>query len=75
LLKIYICPKCYNFRIVSRKPDAICFHCGMTLERCDLEYAVYMNMSEEDRNEFRNNLKKRMLSYREKLLQAQTINP
>ncbi len=73
MLKIYICPKCYNFRIVSRKPDAICFHCGMKLEHCDLDYATYMNMSEEERNEFRNNLKKRMLSYREKLLQAHTI--
>ena len=25
MLRIFICPKCYNYRIVSRKPDAICF--------------------------------------------------
>jgi hypothetical protein len=73
MLKIYICPHCYNFRIVSRKPDAVCFHCGMILEQCDLDYGTYMNMTEEERNEFRNNLKKRMLSYREKILNAQTI--
>lgn len=68
MLKIYICPHCYNFRIVSRKPDAICFHCGMPLQRCDLDYSDYINMSEEERSKFRNILKNRLLSYREKLL-------
>lgn len=71
MLKIYICPQCFNFRIVSRKPDAICFHCGMTLQQCELEYVTYMNMTEDERNEYRNNLKNRILMYRDKLLLKQ----
>lgn len=74
MLKIYICPKCYNFRMVSRKPDAICFHCGMTLQLCDLEYGAYMNMTEDERNEYKDNFKKRMLMYNEKLLKVNPMN-
>ena len=60
--------------MVSRKPDAICFHCGSTLEKCELEYATYMNMTEVDRNIYKDNYKKRMLLYGDKMLQAQPIN-
>jgi hypothetical protein len=67
MLKIYICPECYNFRMVSRKPDAICFHCGTVLEHCDIEYATYMNMTEDERENYRNNYKKRILHYNNKL--------
>jgi hypothetical protein len=74
MLRIYICPKCYNFRMVSRKPDAICFHCGMNLVQCDLEYITYMNMTEEERNTYKENFKKRMMLYNEKILQVHSIN-
>lgn len=74
MLKIYICPKCFNYRIVSRKPDAICFHCGTNLIQCDLQYGAYMNMTEAERDEFRNNLKNRLLLYHDKILKAQTMN-
>ena len=57
MLRIYICPNCYNFRMVSRKPDAICFHCGTTLERIDVNYETYMNMTEEERSVLKNNYK------------------
>ncbi len=67
MLRIYICPECYNFRMVSRKPDAICFHCGSVLEKCDLEYATYMNMTEEDRNSYKEDFKNRMKLYHEKM--------
>lgn len=67
MLRIYICPKCYNFRMVSRKPDAICFHCGFTLEKCDIEYLDYMKMSENDRNTYKNNFIQRMKLYKEKI--------
>ncbi|MBP1756520.1 MAG: hypothetical protein H6Q59_2918 [Firmicutes bacterium] len=60
MLRIYICPNCYNFRMVSRKPDAICFHCGTVLESCDVNYDTYMNMSEADRSELKNKYKIRM---------------
>lgn len=69
MLRIYICPKCYNFRMVSRKPDAICFHCGDRLEQTDIEYGAYMNMTENERNTYRENFKKRMLMYKDKLVQ------
>lgn len=73
MLRIYICPECYNFRLVSRKPDAICLHCGTKLNLCDLEYGTYMNMTANDRNEFRLNYKKRMLRYSDSMFHVQSI--
>ncbi len=76
MLRIYICPKCYNFRMVSRKPDAICFHCGSHLDRCELEYVEFMDMAESERNTYREAYKKRIQEYRDKmeaLLQEQPI--
>ena len=67
MLRIFICPGCYNFRIVSRKPDAVCFHCGTTLEKSELEYTTYMNMSETERDDYKENYKKRIKIYSEKL--------
>jgi len=67
MLKIYICPHCYNFRMVSRKPDAVCFHCGTTLEKSELEYITYMNMTEEERDIFKENYTKRVKMYQDKL--------
>lgn len=74
MLKIYICPKCYNIRMVSRKPDAICFHCGSVLELSDLEYGAYMNMTENERNEYKANYKSRMLDYNNKMIKIKPIN-
>jgi hypothetical protein len=71
MLRIYICPNCYNLRMVSRKPDAICFHCGEVLERCDVNYETYMNMSELERNELKNNFKARMTAYHEQMKNSQ----
>lgn len=65
MLRIYICPTCYNIRMVSRKPDAVCLHCGMRLHKSDLEYADFMNMTEEERNLFKEKYKSRMISYNE----------
>jgi hypothetical protein len=53
--------------MVSKKPDAICFHCGEILEKCDIEYNAYINMTEEDRNKYRENYKSRIKLYHEKL--------
>lgn len=66
MLRIYICPKCYNFRMVSRKPDAICLHCGTVLDQIDMKYGDYMNMTEQDRKEFKDNYKKRMMLYKDR---------
>lgn len=74
MLRIYICPKCFNFRMVSRKPDAVCLHCGTVLDRCELEYGVYINMTEDDRNEYKENYKKRMMLYSDKILQVHSIS-
>lgn len=74
MLRIYICPECYNFRMVSRKPDAICLHCGTRLDQCKLEYGAFINMTENDRDEFKENYKKRMRHYNDAMLQAQSIN-
>lgn len=77
MLRIYICPKCYNFRMVSRKPDAVCFHCGSTLEKSELEYVEFMNMTEEERNTYKQSYKNRMQLYHDKIeqmLQEQSLN-
>lgn len=58
MLKIYICPKCHNFRMVSRRPDAICLHCGAVLEQSNLDYRTYMNMTDEERSIYKSNYKK-----------------
>jgi hypothetical protein len=53
--------------MVSRKPDAVCFHCGTVLDKCDLDYITYMNMTEEERIAFKENYKNRVKSYQEKM--------
>jgi hypothetical protein len=63
MLHIFICPNCYNLRIVSRKTDAICFHCGSVLVKCDVNYETYMNMTEADRDNLRESFKARMSLY------------
>lgn len=73
MLRIYICPMCYNFRMVSRKPDAVCLHCGAVLEHSKIEYGVFMNMTENDRNEYKENYKKRMLLYNDKMLKIRSL--
>lgn len=67
MLRIYICPQCYNFRMVSRKPDAVCFHCGAPLVKSDVEYSQYMKMTEEERNQCKENFIARMQQYSSKI--------
>ena len=67
MLRIYICPECYNFRMVSRKPDAVCFHCGTTLDKIELEYVEFMNMSEDERITYKDDYKNRVKLYSAKL--------
>lgn len=74
MLKIYICPKCFNIRMVSRKPDAICFHCGSMLEQSGLDYGAYMNMTEIERSEYKESYKSRMKMYGEKILDIYSDN-
>lgn len=61
MLKIYICKKCYNFRMVSRKKDAICFHCGAALVQCDIDYGTFMSLTEEERGRLKDTYKSRIL--------------
>jgi hypothetical protein len=53
--------------MVSRKPDAICFHCGTPLVRSDVEYSQYMDMTEVQRNEIKEKFIARMQQYNNKL--------
>jgi hypothetical protein len=53
--------------MVSRRPDAICFHCGAVLERCDVNYETYMNMTEVERSDMKNNYKARMTAYQNQM--------
>jgi hypothetical protein len=67
MLHIFLCPKCFNYRIVSRKPDAICFHCGATLLKSDIDYVEYIDMSEQEREKYRESFIKRMKSFQNKM--------
>lgn len=49
MLKIFICPECYNIRMVSKRPNAICLHCNKPLLECDLDYSEYIMLSTEER--------------------------
>ena len=53
MIKIFICPKCVNYRIFSRKPYAICLHCGATLHNSEIDYIAYSDMSEEERANYK----------------------
>ena len=52
MLKIYICPKCYNVRMVSKKPNAICLHCDEELKQCDITYEKYTELDDGERQEY-----------------------
>ena len=52
--------------MVSKRPDAVCLHCGTALDICDIDYTDYINMTEKKRNEFRENYKKRIMVNTEK---------
>ncbi|CRZ34506.1 hypothetical protein DFR55_101271 [Herbinix hemicellulosilytica] len=60
MLRIFICPKCFNYRIVSRKPDATCFHCGARLYKSDLDYVDYIEMSMAERLKYKEKFIERM---------------
>jgi hypothetical protein len=67
MLHIFLCPKCFNYRIVSRKPDAICFHCGARLHKSDIDYVEYIDMSEQERAKYKESFIKRMKSFQDKV--------
>ena len=66
MLHIFLCPKCFNYRIVSRKPDAICFHCGATLYKSDIDYVEYIDMSEQERERYKEKFINRMKMFQDK---------
>lgn len=53
--------------MVSRKPDAICLHCGTRLDKCDVEYTDYIDMSEKQRDVYKEKYKQRIQLYFEKI--------
>jgi hypothetical protein len=67
MLHIFLCPKCFNYRIVSRNPDAICFHCGARLHKSDIDYVEYIDMSEKEREKYKQEFAKRMMAFQKKV--------
>lgn len=67
MLRIFICPECYNFRIVSRKPDAICFHCGARLHKSGLDYVDFIDMSIPERLKYKEKFIERMKTIKDKM--------
>lgn len=62
MLKIYICPECYNFRMVSKKNNAVCLHCSESLKVCTISYDDYSNLDELERGKLKERLKVKILS-------------
>ncbi|MBE5961375.1 MAG: DNA-directed RNA polymerase subunit M [Lachnospiraceae bacterium] len=58
MLKIYICPHCFNIRMVSKKPNAVCLHCNQKLVECDIDYTKFTSMDEEERIKYRDRWRK-----------------
>ena len=52
MLKIYICPRCYNIRMVSKKTNAVCLHCNQQLKQCDISYEKYTTLDDGERKEY-----------------------
>ncbi len=64
MLRMFICPKCYNVRMVSRRPSAYCFHCGNPdIEPFDVDYDSYINMELVEREALKERYKQRMGAY------------
>ena len=53
MLKIFICPECYNIRMVSKRPNAVCLHCNEPLLACDLDYSEYILLTPEEREMYK----------------------
>ena len=53
MLKIYICPSCYNFRMVSKRTDAICLHCQKKLVPTNISFEKFSNLDLEERNKYK----------------------
>ena len=67
MLHIFLCPKCFNYRIVSRNPAAMCFHCGAKLNKTDIDYVEYIDMSEQERSKYKESFIERMKLYQDKV--------
>lgn len=53
MLKIFICPECYNIRMVSKKPNAVCLHCNRDLVECNITYLEYTKLSQNERESYK----------------------
>lgn len=61
MLKIYICPNCYNVRMVSKKTNAVCLHCDQELKACDISYDKYTKLDNEERQEYKMTWKQKLI--------------
>lgn len=62
MLKVYICPTCYNFRLVSKRSKAYCLHCNHSLVPCNMTYVTYSNLNDEERGQYRAYLKTKKIN-------------
>lgn len=72
MLKIFICPECYNIRMVSKRPNAVCLHCNEPLLACDLDYSEYILLNLEEREMYKEVYKEREKK-RESISQASLL--
>lgn len=61
MLKIYICPECYNFKMVSKKNNCFCLHCSEELTECSVSYEDFSNMNQDERDKLKERLKVKLL--------------
>lgn len=52
MMKVYLCPKCGNIRIVSRRKQVECLRCGEQMLLDKMDFLEYTEKSQEEREAY-----------------------
>lgn len=52
MILVYVCPRCQDVRIVSRRKEVSCTACGSEMELSGLTFLEWSEMTLEERKEY-----------------------
>lgn len=52
MMKVYLCPECGVFRIVSRRKQVECLNCGAVMAPAKLDFLEYTELSPGEREAY-----------------------
>lgn len=52
MILVYVCPRCKDLRIVSRRKEVSCTTCGSEMGLSDLTFLEWSDMTQEERKEY-----------------------